>query len=557
MGMDRDEKRGIKSTGVDKDDCRKNRAAQKVELRKAKRDEGLQKRRNMQMVTVDPMAGEDLDISDAAPTATGEASAGASTTSQQPQTFEQLVEAVLGFVQRNGPAEEYNDALLATRTLRKQLSHARNPPIDQCINANLVPAFITMLGHPESKLQFESAWCLTNIASGTSRQCEVVVQANGVPPLVALMGSPEIEVCEQAVWAIGNIAGDCAAMRDLVLANGATERVLAMVEGTAVMGQMGPLRNAVWALSNLMRGKPQPALQFVSQAIPTLAKLLMIQDDEVLMDTCWALSYVTDGGDDRIDLAVQHGVVPLLMTILRERTENKTRTPSLRTLCNILTGSAAATQAVLDAGILEVLPESIRSTKAQTRKEACWAISNIAAGTAQQVEQVVRSPLLATVIERIENDEFDVKKEAAWVVANILHSYSAEPNAHTASRAQTLVTLGCIAPMVKMLEVNDAAMQKLMLEAVGTLLDAGELIAKGKGGDNTFLKPFDEAEGIDKLEALQTHHNEDVYEKAVAILEKHFGEDDDDDENILPNTANENMFAFGTAPAAAQVGFAF
>ena len=142
------------------------------------------------------------------------------------------------------------------------------------------------------------------------------------------------------------------------------------------MGQMGPLRNAVWALSNLMRGKPQPSVSHVTQAVPTLAKLLMIADEEVLMDTCWALSYVTDGGDDRIDMAVAAGIVPLLMGVMRDRADPKTRTPALRTLCNILTGSAEATQAVLDAGVLEVLPESIKSTKAQTRKEACWAISN-------------------------------------------------------------------------------------------------------------------------------------------------------------------------------------
>ena len=147
------------------------------------------------------------------------------------------------------------------------------------------------------------------------------------------------------------------------------------------------------------------------------------------------------------------------------------------------------------------------------------------------------------MIERLENDEFDVKKEALGG-----RQYPTAGGAERAdgARAQMLVSWAASA-VVKMLEVNDAAMQKLMLEAVGTLLDAGDLLAKAKGGDNAFLKPFDEAEGIDKLEALQTHHNEEVYEKAVAILEKHFGEDDDDDENILPNTANDNMFSGGTA----------
>jgi nucleoside 2-deoxyribosyltransferase len=170
----------------------------------------------------------------------------------------------------------------------------------------------------------------------------------------------------------------------------------------------------------------------------------------------------------------------------------------------------------------------------------------------------MNSPLLATVIDRLDKDEFDVKKEAAWVVANILHGFASEASATNASRASTLVQLGVITGMVKMLEVNDAAMQKLMLEAVGTLLEAGEMVAKQKPGtDNPFLVPFDEADGVDKLEALQSHHNEEIYEKAVALLEKHFGEEGDDDENLLPSTQNGG-FSFG-APAmpAAQMGFAF
>ena len=141
------------------------------------------------------------------------------------------------------------------------------------------------------------------------------------------------------------------------------------------------------------------------------------------------------------------------------------------------------------------------------------------------------------------------------MVANILHSFSSEPtNMHAAQRANHLVQLGAIAPMVAMLEVNDAAMQKLMLEAIGTLLSAGDLLGSAKG-NNPFLVPFDEAEGIDKLESLQEHHNEEIYQKAIALLEKYFGEDGDEDENLLPNVANGG-FAFGAA-APVVGGFSF
>jgi hypothetical protein len=114
--------------------------------------------------------------------------------------------------------------------------------------------------------------------------------------------------------------------------------------------------------------------------------------------------------------------------------------------------------------------------------------------------------------------------------------------------------------------VNDAAMQKLMLEAVGTLLAAGDVLAKAKGVEsNPFLMPLDEADGVDKLEALQEHANEDIYKKAVELLETYFGEDDDEDENLLPNTAANGFTFGGTAPTtngfsfgeSAQPAFAF
>ncbi|KOB87292.1 hypothetical protein PFDG_03030 [Plasmodium falciparum Dd2] len=263
-------------------------------------------------------------------------------------------------------SNEYVTQLNSTRELRKLLSIEKGPPIQEVINSGVVPYIVEFLKYDDkTDLQFEAAWVITNIASGSQEQTKVVIDNNAVPHLVRLLSSEKEDVCEQAVWALGNIAGDSAECREYVLNQNSLPLLLKILRTSH---KRTLIRNAAWTLSNLCRGKPAPKFEIVSKALPTLAALIYNDDEEILTDACWTLSYLSDGSNENINSVLDAGVAERVVELL-SHCSFLVQTPALRTVGNIVTGDDLQTDVVVKIRSSSKLSCLLKSSKKVLKKK--------------------------------------------------------------------------------------------------------------------------------------------------------------------------------------------
>ncbi|ONM34305.1 Importin subunit alpha-6, partial [Zea mays] len=155
----------------------------------------------------------------------------------------------------------------------------RAAPIEGVIKLGVVPRFVQFLTREDlSQLQFEAAWALTNIASGTSRNTKF-----------------------EAAWALTNIASSTSENTKVVIDHVIVPTFVKLFASGS---------------DDVREGKPQPSFDQTKPALPTLARIIHSNDEKVLTDACWALSYLSDDTNDKIQAVIEAGVCPWLVELL-------------------------------------------------------------------------------------------------------------------------------------------------------------------------------------------------------------------------------------------------
>ena len=429
----------------------------------------------------------------------------------------------------------------------------KNPPIAEVLQYGVTTRFVELLVGPNppsgdpiiEKIQFEAAWALTNIASGSPEQTQHVVQLGTIPVFIQFLQHPNPEIRDQCIWALGNIAGDCPQMRDMVLANNIMYPLLTNInaELDSTFPKVSIIRNATWALSNLCRGRPAPNWNEVVVALPTLARLITVDDQDTLADACWTLSYLSDVPPnhlERLNDVINANVVNALIKLTYFRSSS-VQTPALRAIGNIVTGNEEQTQVVINAGGLPAMKNLLNDPRLSLQKEACWAISNITAGTVEQIQHVIDADIFPKIINMLAYADLKVKREACWALCNATSMYAEQPN-----QVKYLVQQGCIKPLCELLKCPDIKIVLVALGGISNILEVGETEALAvEFGNNPYALKIEECNGLEIIAELQTHKNNKIYEEAKSIIDRFFDggalEDNAEDLNYQVPTGGFNF----------------
>uniref|UniRef100_A0A1A9WXP2 Importin subunit alpha n=1 Tax=Glossina brevipalpis TaxID=37001 RepID=A0A1A9WXP2_9MUSC len=272
--------------------------------------------------------------------------------------------------------------------------------IDSMISRDIIPMTIDFLKRTENPhLQREIALLLTNAAARN--------QAGFLEKLLNLLKRSQSNIVRQAVWPI------CEKIRKKAINNGDIMPGLVKMLNS---DDCGIIAQALRSIANLIIYSSRYAEDLIKAGVLSKMKnLLKHRQSVIVIETSSIISLMTTKKQKRA--VINAGILPSLINSLYDN-DYGINYPALRCIGNIANGTDEQIDAVIKAGFLNKL-KNIFETKELNYFEPFWTLRNITAGKQNHIQAVIDSGLFSNIYDVLKTSHCtDVQREAINIIHN-------------------------------------------------------------------------------------------------------------------------------------------
>ncbi len=107
------------------------------------------------------------------------------------------------------------------------------------------------------------------------------------------------------------------------------------------------------------------------------------------------------------------------------------------------------------------------------------------------------------------------RREAAWCINNLSLSGKREQVAYALQQ-------GVLQPFCNLLTIEDAQILVVVLDGISNIL---KMASNSEDDIDMLTTQIEECGGLDKIETLQNHPNEEIYKLAFDIIDRYFADE--------------------------------
>jgi hypothetical protein len=396
--------------------------------------------------------------------------------------------------------------LTALEVLRKILSTEHGETVDES-NALLVQRLnkklISLLRSSQKKVQYDAAWCITNLACISPEINRRLVHDGAIQGLSALL-SASSDMADMAVCGITNIVGDCCMIRNQVVESGVVEVIIRSIADSATM-DLTHLSNRIHFLSALVHIKPLPPPSIVWSIVGLLRSLFSVRHDKVRLEVVMVLKALAFTAECNYIASecIGYAVDCLVLT------NSDIQAQALTFLCVI--SDRFPEKVVSFDGLLDRIDRVLQTTAAPTLKSALKAMCNLLAHSNSAEILLNSQARISQIMNCLKHPDAGVVQEALCCVYNVCCFVSPSP-------LFSMVSSELFWLLSDLLTSKDPNLVMECLSVLGLVLDR----ANEHMQYYDLLELFDSCGGLHNLQELQRHPNTCIYSLSQKVLTAHY-----------------------------------